>query len=592
MDGVRLGVTLEDSRVRRGVEPGVLITLGSVALVMALALPRILARVRDSDFLELAASIQDDSFYYLLPAYHFKTKLFFTFDGHSPSYGFQPMYELLLAGLAFLHDDFESFFRGAMAMGVWLHVLTSFLIVLLVMRVADAKAPGLRALQLALAGVAGLFYFTRGTVLLSAMTCKENALTALVFVGLLLVATTDARTPEERRRMSGVVGLGLSALLLCRMLPTSLVIVGLVGFGALLRWRRPLALLGAFTVPLVLWFGYATLAFGHPLPTSARVKALASSSLPITWDVVSTEGWGYLQSALTFAMGMPGRLYLPQQDAGRVVFGSNRGALWMTLAVVTLVALVVVGLWRIRREQREPRGSSAVIGLAAALLVGLLFAYVAQGSLIATRRPGELTYYVWYVFDAPVLFAVALGIAGVRGLSMLEDARASWREKALPARPAPLALGVVMVAGALAVFIARVPREYGKLSRLQPFTSFDPVSQSWPHTMIRAGLWLKQNVPLQPGERVACYSCGSLGMLLPEHVMNLDGLANDDSARYLLGGSTTTPYVTKMRPRFYIDVHPVDFDAAGIQVKPLHILPFGFKRKPGYLIAELSYPSP
>ncbi|GEN06511.1 hypothetical protein MFU01_15480 [Myxococcus fulvus] len=589
-----MGVTLEDARARRGVEPMVLITLGSVALVIALALPRILARVRDSDFLELAASIQDDSFYYLLPAYHFKTKLFFTFDGLTPSYGFQPMYELLLAGLAVFHDDFESFFRGAMAMGVWLHVLTSVLLVLLVMRGADAKAPWLRNLQLVLAGVAGLFYFTRGTVLLSAMTCKENALTALVFVGLLLVATADARTPAERRRLSLVVGLGLSALLLCRMLPTSLVIAGLVGLGALLRWRRPWELLGAFTVPLVLWFGYATLAFGHPLPTSARVKALASSSLPITWEVVSRDGWDYLKSALDFSMGMPGRLYLPQQDAARMVFDSSRSSLWMALAVSTLVALVVAGLWRSRREQRDLQVSSGVLGLVAALLVGLLFAYVAQGSLIATRRPGELTYYIWYVFDAPVLFAVALGIACVRGLSMLEAARESWREKSLPMRPVArtFALGVVMVAGALAVFIARVPREYGKLSRLQPFTSFDPVSQSWPHTMIRAGLWLKQNVPLQPGERVACYSCGSLGMLLPGHVMNLDGLANDDSARYLLGGSTTTPYVTKMRPRFYIDVHPVDFDEAGIQVKPLHILPFGFKRKPGYLIAELSYPTP
>ncbi|AKF86789.1 hypothetical protein MFUL124B02_33165 [Myxococcus fulvus 124B02] len=585
---------MEDTRERKGFAPMAFISLGCVALVIAVALPRLHARIMDSDFLELAASIQDDSFYYLLPAFHFKSKLFFTFDGVTPSYGFQPLYELMLAGLAFFYSDFESFFRGAMWMGVWLHVLTSFLIVLLVMQIADARAPWLRNLQLALAGVAGLFYFTRGTVLLSAMTCKENALTALLFAGLLLVASLDAPTPTSRRRLSLLVGLGLSSLLLCRMLPTTLVIVGVVGLGAWLRWRRPWALLVSSMLPLLLWLGYATLAFGHPLPTSARVKALASASLPITWDVVSQAGWGYVKSALDFSMGMPGRLYLPQQDAGRMVFDSNRSSLWMTLAVLTLVALVVAGVVQALRERRDLQASSGVIATVAVLLVGLFFAYVAQGSLIATRRPGELTYYIWYVFDAPVLLAVALGVACVRGLSMLERARESWRVTSHLDRPVAraLALGAVMVVGALAVFIARVPREYGKLSRLQPFTSFDPVSQSWPHTMIRAGLWLKQNVPLQPGDRVACYSCGSLGMLLPEHVMNLDGLANDDSARYLLEGSSTTPYVTKMRPRFYIDVHPRDFDEAGIQVKPLHILPFEFKRKPGYLIAELGYPTP
>src|SRR5262245_52879031 len=52
-----------------------------------------------SDTYQLAATVQDDSFYYIVPAFNLKSAGFFTFDGRNPTYGFQPLYMLLLGGL-------------------------------------------------------------------------------------------------------------------------------------------------------------------------------------------------------------------------------------------------------------------------------------------------------------------------------------------------------------------------------------------------------------------------------------------------------------------------------------------------------------
>lgn len=67
-----------------------------------------------SDFLALAVSIPDDAFYYLLPAWHFPTHGYFTFDGLHKTYGFQPLYMLLLTGLSTLLPSIEAVLRAGL----------------------------------------------------------------------------------------------------------------------------------------------------------------------------------------------------------------------------------------------------------------------------------------------------------------------------------------------------------------------------------------------------------------------------------------------------------------------------------------------
>src|SRR5439155_23343645 len=77
------------------------IWLFSLLVVLGLIpLRAFLNRIVKSDYLALAVSTPDDSFYYLLPAWRFITHGYFTFDGVQTTYGFQPLFMVLLTGLS------------------------------------------------------------------------------------------------------------------------------------------------------------------------------------------------------------------------------------------------------------------------------------------------------------------------------------------------------------------------------------------------------------------------------------------------------------------------------------------------------------
>ncbi|WIG92488.1 hypothetical protein [Myxococcus sp. SDU36] len=573
--------------------PGLAVSAVVVWMVIRM-FPRLFKRIGTSDYFELAASIQDDSFYYLVPAFRFKTQGFFTFDGLTSTYGFQPAYEVLLTAYAFFFADFESFLRGTMKLGLVLHALTAVMIALLVLRTADARTRWGRWLQYALAAGAGLFYLSRGTVVLSAMTCKENVLAAGLLAGVLLLVTQDVEdTPKRHRLFSVLTGAGVGVLLLCRILPTTLASVGLVTLIALFRWRKPGAFFLAFAMPMILWGAYAVVAFGHVVPMSARVKTLGES-VDSPWRVLATHGRDYMKATFGFAVGDPG-MWLPQRDGAIVLPDAPATPRWAAITAMALVVLGGAGGAGLRqafraRSLRLPQ-HTLVVSLLAVLTLSIIAIYPIQGILIAMRRPGELFYYMWYVYDLPVLVAAALGAAAVVGLGRVERFVVMvTARKGFEVRTTLVSAGAVVgVLAVLLIFGQRIPEGYKKVRQLKPYATFDQSAGTWQHTMLRAGLWLKQNVQLQPGERVACFSCGALGFLLPDHVLNLDGLANDDAARSrLTNPSTIEDYIAKVRPRYYIDVHVWTVTSnPRIQVRPLQVLPFSYEG--GYLVAELTH---
>src|SRR4029079_3771071 len=81
-----------------------------------------LTRIIESDYLALAVSIPDDSYYYLMPAWRFKTHGYFTFDGVHRTYGFQPLFMVLLTGLSVILPSIEAVFRAAFSINATLHV--------------------------------------------------------------------------------------------------------------------------------------------------------------------------------------------------------------------------------------------------------------------------------------------------------------------------------------------------------------------------------------------------------------------------------------------------------------------------------------
>ena len=211
---------------------------GPVLVVASYLCWRMLRRIRGSEFMELAASLQDDSFYGLLPAFRFWTAGQFSFDGLGPSYGFQPAYECVLTLLAYFFDDEQSFIRGAMELNVLFYALTGVVVSALVARCLRAGAPASLLAQKIAAAASGILFLTTGTALLSATTCKENALSSLLLaLALLWIPARVASKPRSSKsaRRAFLFGALLATLVLTRLLPTTLVLVTVLSLLAVRR---------------------------------------------------------------------------------------------------------------------------------------------------------------------------------------------------------------------------------------------------------------------------------------------------------------------------------------------------------------------
>ncbi len=76
----------------------------------------------------LAQWLPDDAFYSLLPAWNAGQGDGFTFDGRVPTYGWQPLWTLLGAGVAALCPTKEAFLAGMLTLGVGLHLAAGALL--------------------------------------------------------------------------------------------------------------------------------------------------------------------------------------------------------------------------------------------------------------------------------------------------------------------------------------------------------------------------------------------------------------------------------------------------------------------------------
>src|SRR5262245_41273439 len=185
-------------------------TIVSCAIVWARSCRRIFGSQADA----LAASIQDDSFYYIVPAHHFPVTWFFSFDGHTQTYGFQPLYMLVLSGLASAIRDLPGLLRAALLLNVTLYCATALLLFCIVAKCRRRARPGWRAAA-ALIG-AHLFLCNIG-VFLTNITAKENALAGfLLACGVLVCLRTRGATATGS--WSAAVRLGFigGSLVLCR----------------------------------------------------------------------------------------------------------------------------------------------------------------------------------------------------------------------------------------------------------------------------------------------------------------------------------------------------------------------------------------
>ena len=111
--------------------------------------------------------------------------------------------------------------------------------------------------------------------------------------------------------------------------------------------------------------------------------------------------------------------------------------------------------------------------------------------------------------------------------------------------------------------------------RLKPYDAADDVkfAGSWQLKKFEAASWFRANVsPANPDYRVVAYSAGALSFYLFDHVVNLDGLANNSAGESRLSNYSLADYAKTIKPDYLMDICGVE---SGIpNLERLHVIPF------------------
>jgi hypothetical protein len=342
-------------------------------------------------------------------------------------------------------------------------------------------------------------------------------------------------------------------LILARLLPSSLLAAGvMIGVvWACLTRRSAMIISAAMFAPLLIWGMYAKLAFGHVLPSSILINTGDAGILGAVrhwWSVGFGDMYAWIGWYARWAFSL-----FSDRDIGSFRFLSRAG--FFGIGAGGLVVCMAFAAW-------WSRSRTTIVLLAAASVAGVLAIPALEYS--STKR--LLTWSTWYLFDVSAILTIAgaavLGFLGQRGIARLPT---KWA-KPHP-RVAALLIAVVWVGAAMtelrwyrAVPIVRWDKS-GCADRDGP-CAFVPDS-SLEKTTANVALWFRSAVPLVNGERVGAFNAGFVGLLLlPNALVDLDGLANDDIQGELLGrvGAWPSPaladYISRERIRYVIDHVP------------------------------------
>lgn len=536
MDEDGMDRLMDELRRRAGPIVGLLPAIVAVILVVTI----VVRYAWDSTLENLVCAVQDDSFYYLVPAWNAAHGGGFSLGGEITS-GFQPLYELVLTAISYFCNSLETLFRTALTLNGCLYALTALVLAVTVRRMVSSLFPRLPPLAVAVSSnAAALSFLCLHTVFLSSLTGKENALAALLLAALIAGMVHEWQGRHRPLLIGALCGL----LLLARITPSSLAYVA-VALALLEGMRSRLIAVVACSLPVLLWGLFAREYFGHVLPMSMLVKMSSPSHFPPLHSL--KVGFQYLIESLRFSLSGSSRFFIPELKA-RPAF---RPLAQVGVMAATLV-VAILGLARclLVRGVSRPWVGLLLLDLSA-VSCSVLFGAMQAG------RSEEMYYTVWYVYDLPVLVAINVGFA----LAFLQASAGTMVRT----------VATTLTLGAMAYFASDVAW-YG---RLRPYTAADDpaFASTWQRKEIEAALWFRGHVaPENPRYRLASYSAGTLSFYLFDHVVDLDGLANNRAGETIIAGSSPREYMKSIRPDYFIDTCPGEPRDLGAE--RLHVLPF------------------
>ncbi len=490
------------------------VPVGLLALGAA-AVYQLTAALQPLEFLLQNVFLMDDAYYYLQVARNVADHGRVSFDGVHATSGIQPLWTILLSGLAVLFRERILFLRAVMVFSIGWNVLAGL----------QLRALG-RRLHSAAAGEGALLLWSAFLLALSpTMIAMEYPLYVCTVLAALALAWRLWEAPRAARpRDALLLGLFLATLFWVRLDSAFFTVALAAAVSLRLRrawsgaaWaRRCAALLVPCALGAVLYVLACEAVAGTPLPISGLVKqhyaALHFAGRP-AWLALAGHALWWVQVQCRPLLDLPLSVHT---EALAWTHPAN-------LAVLAAAALATA--WGAVRSLRAGGAAERrAAGLLAVLLVlGALHALFVVATIGHFARVTQ-HYYGWSL--------VTWALWG--GLLLAPAAR--------PSRP------VLPAAGGLFLLLASAGwRHFGSgahtaslhLRRL-------PVIE-----------WIRGNVP--PEARIGAWNAGQLGYFCGRTVVNLDGLANDRAYLDLLrSGRPVMEYLQSERIEYLVDTDALD----------------------------------
>lgn len=458
---------------------GILVLAGIAEAIYAARLP----------LPEVAVLVPDDSYFYLQVAQRFVEHGTFAFGPGTETYGFQPLWQLIVIGLAYLTPDRAALLYGTLLLCVAIRTLTGIALYRLGRTMWGPSA-----------GVfASTVWAFNPAIALWSWGLKENTLYAL-FLVLAAQALVVLLRHGASWRHAAWFGVWLGLALVTRV--NAALVVAVLGLTALLasgqetRARRLPRVVAAGALALAVagpWYAFAYVHFGSAMPTSGTWKLMIGQShVENVWQM----GWWSLAHAH--------RGLLETGTYLRRTLANGFGPIEFALAGAAAATLMTRPLAALRRP-RAGRGSGTWWVFAA-----LVLAAGAGAWLTAMTLSPYLAYAKWYTVPEYVVLALGFGFVLGRAFTACRHL-----------------LGRVVAATALVLALLVWPadrwRAHGPwLGHTMPH---DLLARAPAETQtLELGLWAARHVP--EGVTLGMLDPGVITYFSGRNVVSLDPLMN------------------------------------------------------------------
>jgi len=449
--------------------------------------------------------LYDDSFYSFEIARNIAHGLGSTFDGVTPTNGYQPLYVFLLVPVYALAGGsptlpiYLALFGSAVC-----NVLTGLILFRLLRAYASPRA-----------AFFGLVLWAFGPAIVrQAVNGLETSLAMLlVAASVEYYLRVFRRAPAPSRRQALTLGVLLGLAVFARV--DALLLVAALGLDAVVRRRpgemRTLAwAAGAAVLVLLPWCIGSQAIFGTPLPDSGRAtrflsEAYAPHDHPQFTNASFAGGppLSYLMENLSrscLQLGTSPVLHVFTRGLERTAQEAALGPGATLYAVGSLLALAGLAVWWfVRRSTRYARNVSKDFGflfLYSALLVAA-YSFVIFGQIFYSR------YYYPIFFFSIVLGAMAFDVL----VGLLHSRRAQRA----------VAVGCTVAYALVLAFMS--------LHRVQ----------NGNYRFLHVVDWIAART--EPGARIGVFNSGAIGYFSDRHIVNLDGKVNPQALEALRTGA-------------------------------------------------------